>query len=86
MRERMLCLLDALEEERLAPFPWASPAGLSQGPALPTLACGGASLATVPTWLIVTFQPSLAADCPLLGSSKLQETNKMNPNEWMALQ
>lgn len=82
----MLCLLDVIRGRETGSFPLGLPQGLSQCPALPTLSCRVASLATVPTWLIVTFQPSLAADCPLLGSSKLQETNKMSPNEWMALQ
>lgn len=35
---------------------------------------------------ISAFQPSQAADGLLPGSSKLQETNKMSPDEWMALQ
>lgn len=41
-------------------------------------------LAAVRAWLLVTFQSWLAAGCPLPGSSKLQETNKMSPmNGWL---
>lgn len=87
MGEKTLCRLEVVRGRETGSFPpdlspqGASPGGFPSRPGLPP-----SQPPTVSAWLLVTFQPWLAADCPLPGSSKLQETNKMSPNEWMALQ